>query len=201
MIIDQIIKRGIEDQRVLDVMVNIERRKFVPDEYDQPVNDEGPLPIGYGQTISQPFLVAFMTETLKLDINHNVLEIGTGSGYQSAVLSKLTNHVHTIEIIDELAEEASSRLKNLGYNNITVHSGNGYNGLPKKAPFDRIMVTAAPKEVPEALIQQLSEEGIMILPVGEQFNIQYLWVITKEIGGAIKKEKVLPVRFVPMVNK
>ena len=201
MIIDQIIKRGIEDERVLDVMANIERRKFVPDEYDQSVNDEGPLPIGYGQTISQPFLVAFMTETLKLDINHNVLEIGTGSGYQSAVLSKLTNHVHTIEIIDELAEEASSRLKNLGYNNITVHSGNGYKGLPKKAPFDRIMVTAAPKEVPEALIQQLSEEGIMILPVGEQFNIQYLWVITKEIGGAIKKEKVLPVRFVPMVNK
>tara|TARA_Y100001970_G_C14232825_1_gene859759 strand:+ start:2744 stop:3349 length:606 start_codon:yes stop_codon:yes gene_type:complete len=201
MIVDQIIKRGIEDQKVLDVMANIDRRKFVSDEHSKFANDDGPLPIGCGQTISQPFIVAFMTENLKLNINHNVLEIGTGSGYQSAVLSKLTNHVHTIEIIDELAEQASFRLKNLGYNNITVHGGNGYSGLPKKAPFDRIMVTAAPKEIPEVLIQQLSENGIMILPVGEQFEIQYIWVVTKEIGGKIKKEKVLPVSFVPMVKK
>jgi protein-L-isoaspartate(D-aspartate) O-methyltransferase len=142
-----------------------------------------------------------MSENLKVDASHKVLEIGTGSGYQSAVLSNLSNHVHTIEIIDELAKEASSRLNELGYNNITVHCGDGYKGLPEEAPFDRIMVTAAPKEIPEILVEQLSEGGMMILPMGEEFDIQHLWVVTKEGDGSIKKEKVLPVRFVPMVKK
>ena len=201
MIEDQIIKRGIQDQRVLDIMSSIDRQKFVSKEYTQSANNDGPLPIGHGQTISQPFIVAFMSENLKIDASHKVLEIGTGSGYQSAVLSNLSNHVHTIEIIDELAKEASSRLNELGYNNITVHCGDGYKGLPEEAPFDRIMVTAAPQEIPEILVEQLSEGGMMILPMGEEFDIQHLWVVTKEGDGSIKKEKVLPVRFVPMVKK
>ena len=201
MIEDQIIKRGIQDQRVLDIMGSIDRQKFVSKEYAQSANNDGPLPIGHGQTISQPFIVAFMSENLKIDASHKVLEIGTGSGYQSAVLSNLSNHVHTIEIIDELAKEASSRLNELGYNNITVHCGDGYKGLPEEAPFDRIMVTAAPQEIPEILVEQLSEGGMMILPMGEEFDIQHLWVVTKEGDGSIKKEKVLPVRFVPMVKK
>ncbi len=201
MVEDQIIKRGIEDQRVLDVMKVVERHKFVPEKYSESAYKDGPLPIGHGQTISQPFIVAFMTENLKLEPSHKVLEIGTGSGYQAAVLSELCDHVYTIEIVDELANESAERLGRLGFNNITVRSGDGYKGWPEEAPFDRIMVTAAPEEIPELLIEQLAEGGIMVIPVGKQYEIQYLWVITKEVGGQIKKEKILPVRFVPMVTK
>ena len=142
-----------------------------------------------------------MTENLKLKSSHKVLEIGTGSGYQAAVLSELCDHVYTIEIVDALANEATERLEKLGFENITVRSGDGYKGWPEEAPFDRIMVTAAPEEIPELLIEQLAEGGIMVIPVGKQYEIQYLWVITKEVGGQIKKEKILPVRFVPMVTK
>lgn len=201
MVEDQIIKRGIVDQRVLDVMKTIERHKFVPEKYAESAYKDGPLPIGHGQTISQPFIVAFMTENLKLDANHKVLEIGTGSGYQAAVLSELCEHVYTIEIVDELAKESSVRLQKLGFDNVTVRSGDGYKGWTEEAPFDRIMVTAAPEEIPDILVEQLAEGGIMVLPVGKQFGIQYLWVLTKERSGSIKKEKILPVRFVPMVTK
>ena len=201
MVEDQIIKRGVEDQRVLDVMMVVERHKFVPEKYSESAYNDGPLPIGHGQTISQPFIVAFMTENLKLKSSHKVLEIGTGSGYQAAVLSELCDHVYTIEIVDALANEATERLEKLGFENITVRSGDGYKGWPEEAPFDRIMVTAAPEEIPELLIEQLAEGGIMVIPVGKQYEIQYLWVITKEVGGQIKKEKILPVRFVPMVTK
>ena len=201
MIEDQIIERGIEDQRVLDIMESVERHKFVPKKYAESAYKDGPLPIGHGQTISQPFIVAFMTENLKVDSSHKILEIGTGSGYQAAILSRLTNYVYTIEIVDELAKESSSRLKKLGFKNVSVRSGDGYKGWPEEAPFDRIMVTAAPEEIPDMLVEQLAEGGIMVIPVGKQFDIQYLWVITKEIGGSIKKEKILPVRFVPMVTK
>ena len=201
MIEDQIIKRGIEDQRVLDIMESVERHKFVPKKYAESAYKDGPLPIGHGQTISQPFIVAFMTENLKVDSSHKILEIGTGSGYQAAILSRLTNYVYTIEIVDELAKESSFRLKKLGFKNVSVRSGDGYKGWPEEAPFDRIMVTAAPEEIPDMLVEQLAEGGIMVIPVGKQFDIQYLWVITKEIGGSIKKEKILPVRFVPMVTK
>ena len=142
-----------------------------------------------------------MTEMLDLDSNHKILEIGTGSGYQAAVLSPLVSHVYTIEIVDELANESAKRLGRLGFNNITVRSGDGYKGWPEEAPFDRIMVTAAPEEIPELLIEQLAEGGVMVIPVGKQYEIQYLWAITKEAGGSIKKEKILPVRFVPMVTK
>ena len=201
MIEDQILKIGIQDQQVLEIINSIDRQKFVSEEYAQAANAEGLLPIGHGQTISQPFIVAFMTDNLKIDTSHKVLEIGTGSGYQSAVLASLSHHVHTIEIIDELANKASLRLEKFGYNNVTVHTADGYNGLPDEAPFDRIIVTAASEEVPETLIGQLSEGGIMILPIGKQFEIQYLWLIKKEMDGTIIREKILPVRFLPMVSK
>ena len=201
MVEEQIIKRGVEDPRVLDVMKVVERHKFVPEKYSESAYKDGPLPIGHGQTISQPFIVAFMTENLKLEPSHKVLEIGTGSGYQAAVLSELCDHVYTIEIVDELANESAERLGRLGFNNITVRSGDGYKGWPEEAPFDRIMVTAAPEEIPELLTEQLAEEGVMVIPVGKQYEIQYLWVITKEADGSIKKEKILPVRFVPMIFK
>ena len=192
MVEDQIIKRGVEDKRVLDVMKVVERHKFVPEKYSESAYKDGPLPIGHGQTISQPFIVAFMTENLKLEPSHKVLEIGTGSGYQAAVLSELCDHVYTIEIVDELANESAERLGRLGFNNITVRSGDGYKGWPEEAPFDRIMVTAAPEEIPELLTEQLAEGGVMVIPVGKQYEIQYLWVITKEAGGSIKKEKNSP---------
>ena len=201
MVEDQIIKRGVEDPRVLDVMKIVERHKFVPEKYSESAYKDGPLPIGHGQTISQPFIVAFMTENLKLEPSHKVLEIGTGSGYQAAVLSELCDHVYTIEIVDELANESAERLGRLGFNNITVRSGDGYKGWPEEAPFDRIMVTAAPEEIPELLTEQLAEGGGMVIPVGKQYEIQYLWVITKDDDGSIKKEKILPVRFVPMISK
>ena len=201
MIEDQILKIGIQDQQVLQIISSIDRQKFVSEEYAQVANEEGLLPIGHGQTISQPFIVAFMTDNLKMDTSHKVLEIGTGSGYQTAVLASLSHHVHTIEIIDELANKASSRLEKLGYNNITVHSADGYNGLPDEAPFDRIIVTAASEEAPKTLIGQLSEGGIMILPIGKQFEIQHLWLIKKEMDGTIIREKNLPVRFSPMFSK
>ena len=201
MIEDQILKIGIQDQQVLEIINSIDRQKFVSEEYAQAANAEGLLPIGHGQTISQPFIVAFMTDNLKIDTSHKVLEIGTGSGYQSAVLASLSHHVHTIEIIDELANKASLRLEKFGYNNVTVHTADGYNGLPDEAPFDRIIVTAASEEAPETLIGQLSEGGIMILPIGKQFEIQHLWLIKKEIDVGIIKEKILPVRFLPMVSK
>ena len=201
MVEDQIIKRGIEDKRVLDIMKSVERHKFVPEKYAKSAYKDGPLPIGHGQTISQPFIVAFMTENLKLDPSHRVLEIGTGSGYQTAILSVLSGHVYTMEIIDELVKLSSSVLKKLGFDNVTVRNGNGYKGWAEEAPFDRIMVTAAPEEIPNILVDQLTGGGIMVIPVGEQFEIQYLWVLTKEHSGSIKKEKILPVRFVPMVTK
>ena len=201
MIEDQILKIGIQDQQVLEIINSIDRQKFVSEEYAQAANAEGLLPIGHGQRISQPFIVAFMTDNLKIDTSHKVLEIGTGSGYQSAVLASLSHHVHTIEIIDELANKASLRLEKFGYNNVTVHIADGYNGLPDEAPFDRIIVTAASEEAPQTLIGQLSKGGIMILPIGKQFEIQYLWLIKKEMDGAIIKEKILPVRFLPMVSK
>ena len=201
MIEDQILKIGIQDKQVLEIINSIDRQKFVSEDYAQAANAEGLLPIGHGQTISQPFIVAFMTDNLKMDTSHKVLEIGTGSGYQSAVLASLSHHVHTIEIIDELANKAALRLEKFGYNNVTVHIADGYNGLPDEAPFDRIIVTAASEEVPETLIGQLSEGGIMILPIGKQFEIQYLWLIKKEMDGTIIREKILPVRFLPIVRK
>ena len=201
MIKNQLQSRGIRDDAVLKVMRSVERHNFVPENYRARAYSDGPLPIGHGQTISQPYIVAFMTEQLQVSSQHKVLEIGTGSGYQAAILGELAKHVFTIEIIPELAEGAKNILNHLSYKNITVRAGDGYKGWPEEAPFERIMVTAAPTEVPQTLVDQLAPGGRMILPVGAQFLVQYLWVIEKDDQGTVTKEKILPVRFVPMVKE
>ncbi len=201
MVKDQIKRRGVEDKLVLKAIQKVEREKFVPEKYHALAYTDGPLPIGYKQTISQPYIVAYMTEHLQVDKQHKVLEIGTGSGYQAAVLAEMAKHVFTIEIIPELAESAEKVLDEIGYKNITVRAGDGYKGWPEEAPFDRIMVTAAPTKIPEKLVEQLAPNGRMILPVGEDVLSQYLWVIKKNKKGVVTKEKILPVRFVPMVKE
>ena len=201
MIKNQLQSRGIRDDAVLEVMRSVERHNFVPENYRDRAYSDGPLPIGHGQTISQPYIVAFMTEQLQVSSQHKVLEIGTGSGYQAAILGELAKHVFTIEIIPELAEGAKNILNHLSYKNITVRAGDGYKGWPEESPFERIMVTAAPTEIPQTLIDQLAPGGRMILPVGAQFLVQYLWVIEKDDQGTVTKEKILPVRFVPMVKE
>ncbi len=198
MVREQIIRRGISNNQVIDVMQNTPRHRFVPDGVADYAYQDNALPIGKGQTISQPYIVAFMTETLDVDSTYKILEIGTGSGYQAAVLSPLVKHVYTIEIVKMLAERADSTLKALSYNNVTVRWGDGYKGWPEEAPFDRIIGTAAPPEIPKALIDQLKPGGKMVLPVGT--NWQEIVVLTKSKSGKIQKKNVLPVRFVPMVH-
>jgi protein-L-isoaspartate(D-aspartate) O-methyltransferase len=197
MVTRQLISRGIADQNVLRVMQNTPRHLFVPENLRQEAYRDGPLPIGEGQTISQPFIVAIMTELLKLKGHEKVLEIGTGSGYQAAVLAQLVDTCYTIELVKTLADDASTRLKQLGYTNVIAKCGDGYKGWSEHAPFDRIIVTAAPVEIPKALVDQLKPDGIMVLPVGKYY--QDLIVITKTKKG-IKRESIIPVRFVPMVN-
>ena len=199
MVREQIIQRGISNNQVIDVMQNTPRHRFVPDGVADYAYQDNALPIGKGQTISQPYIVAFMTETLDVNSTYKVLEIGTGSGYQAAVLSPLVKHVYTIEIVKMLAQRADSTLKALSYNNITVRWGDGYKGWPEEAPFDRIIGTAAPPEIPKALIDQLKPGGKMVLPVGT--NWQEIVVLTKSKSGKIQKKNVLPVRFVPMVHQ
>ena len=199
MVREQIIRRGISNNQVIAVMQNTPRHRFVPDGVADYAYEDNALPIGKGQTISQPYIVAFMTETLDVDSTYKVLEIGTGSGYQAAVLSPLVKHVYTIEIVKMLAQRADSTLKALSYNNVTVRWGDGYKGWPEEAPFDRIIGTAAPPEIPKALIDQLKPGGKMVLPVGT--NWQEIVVLTKSKSGKIQKKNVLPVRFVPMVHQ
>ena len=201
MIETQIKKRGITDQTILDAMKEVNRHEYVQENFERLAYSDRPVPIGFGQTISQPYIVAFMSHKLNVASHHKVLEIGTGSGYQAAVLAELSDHVYTIEIIPELAKRAEKVLKKNDYDNITIRIGDGYKGWPEHAPFDRIIVTAAPKEIPEKLVEQLAPGGIMVLPVGETVMMQYLWLITKDNDGQIEKEKILPVRFVPMVKK
>ena len=201
MIETQIKKRGITDQTILDAMKKVNRHEYVQENFERLAYSDRPVPIGFGQTISQPYIVAFMSHKLNVASHHKVLEIGTGSGYQAAVLAELSDHVYTIEIIPELAKRAEKVLKKNDYDNITIRIGDGYKGWPEHAPFDRIMVTAAPKEIPEKLVEQLAPGGIMVLPVGQTVMMQYLWLITKDNDGQIEKEKILPVRFVPMVKK
>lgn len=198
MVNEQIVIRGVTDPEVLSVLRETPRHRFVPENVSKFAYNDHPLPIGEGQTISQPYIVAFMTEILDTDSNHKVLEIGTGSGYQAAVLSPLVNHVYTIEIVKSLASSADSTIKKLGYKNITVRWGDGYKGWPEEAPFDRIIGTAAPPDIPPALINQLKPGGKMVLPVGTHW--QEIVVVTKNASGEISKQNVLPVRFVPMVR-
>ena len=197
MVADQIAARNVNDPAVLHAMRSVPRHLFVPASVSQLAYNDQPLPIGFGQTISQPYIVALMTELLDLKRDQTVLEIGTGSGYQAAVLSLLARQVYSIELVPELALSAAQRLLNLGYRNVVVKAGDGYAGWPDKAPFDRIILTAAPPEIPQALIQQLKRGGKLVAPVGRAD--QALILLTKGLDGRIKQRSVLPVRFVPMV--
>lgn len=186
--------------RVMAAMKKVPRHRFVPPGAERHAYDNRPLPIGHGQTISQPFIVALMSDLLDLKAGDKVLEVGTGSGYQAAVLGELAREVYTIEIVAPLAKEASARLVALGYRNVTVRSGDGYLGWPEQAPFDAIMVTAGALEVPPALVQQLKPGGKLVIPVGPQWSGQELLVIEKDAGGKTSTRKALAVRFVPLTR-
>jgi protein-L-isoaspartate(D-aspartate) O-methyltransferase len=192
--------RGLTDETVLKVMEKVPRHEFVPEEFLEQAYADHPLPIGYGQTISQPYIVALMTQLLGIGAEDKVLEIGTGSGYQAAVLAELTDQVYTVEIIPELAESAAARLKRLGYTQVQVKDADGYYGWQEHAPFDAIIVTAAPDHVPQPLIQQLKDGGRLVIPVGPPGGYQTLWQITRE-GDKVISKNILGVRFVPLTGE
>lgn len=206
---EQMVRDGIErypiypvtDTRVLQAMRRVPRHLFVPEEYRDLAYRNTPLYIGYDQTISQPYIVAHMSELLRLKPEHRVLEIGTGSGYQAAVLAELCDHVYTIEIVPELGRRAERLLKDLGYDRVHVRIGDGYEGWPEAAPFDRIIVTCAPENIPEPLLDQLAPGGRMVIPVGAQHRTQYLVEVRKDRKGSITRKEYYPVRFVPMTGK
>ena len=195
----QLVTRGINDQRVLAAMAKVPREEFVSPESRSASYQDGPLPIGYGQTISQPYIVAFMTEQLRPKTSDRVLEIGTGSGYQAAILAELVSEVYSIEIIEPLAKNAETTLQRLGYKNVHVKPGDGYKGWPETAPFDAIIVTCAPDKVPQPLVDQLKDDGRMVIPVGHRFA-QQLYLLEKK-NGQLKQSATLPVRFVPMASE
>ncbi len=190
--------RDITNRAVLEAMARVPRQEFVPAGYREEAYADHPLPIGHGQTISQPFIVAYMTEQLQPKPTDRVLEIGTGSGYQAAVLAGLVKEVYTIEIVEALARQAAADLSRLGYTNVHVRAGDGYKGWPEAAPFDAIMVTCAPQSVPQPLMDQLKEGGRMIIPVGPVYD-QNLYLLRKQ-GGKVVQQAVLAVRFVPMTG-
>jgi len=198
MVSQQIQARGVTDPRVLDAMRRVPRHLFVPEDLASQAHADHPLPIGHDQTISQPYVVALMTELADIGPGERALEIGTGSGYQAAVLAELADSVYTIEIVEPLAAEAAERLRRLGYGNVVVRSGDGYRGWPDRAPFDAIVVTAAPGHVPQPLLDQLAVGGKLVIPVGEV--IQELREITRTDTGFVERS-VLPVRFVPMTGE
>jgi protein-L-isoaspartate(D-aspartate) O-methyltransferase len=200
MVQEQLKPRGIHDERVLEAMSKVPREVFVPENMRAQSYADSALPIGQDQTISQPFIVAYMTEQLRLQPTDRVLEIGTGSGYQAAVLAELAKEVYTIEIVEPLAKEASARLARLDYNNAHVKIGDGYQGWPEVAPFDAIIVTCAPDKVPQPLAQQLKEGGRMIIPVGSGMMDQQLYLLEKK-DGELAQRAILPVRFVPMAGE
>lgn len=199
MVHQQLMSRGITDARVLAAMSKVPREQFVPAELRRDSYEDAPVPIGNDQTISQPYIVAFMTEQLRLTSNDRVLEIGTGSGYQAAVLAEMVAEVYSIEIIAALAKTAEANLVRLGYRNIHVKISDGYKGWPDAAPFDAIIVTCAPDKVPQPLVNQLKDGGRMIIPVGERFA-QQLFLLEKK-NGQLKQSATLSVRFVPMVRE
>lgn len=202
-LLDHTLRTGvfkINDERVLQAMAAVPREEFCPASERRFAYENHPLPIGEGQTISQPYIVAFMTEALQPKPEDRILEIGTGSGYQAAVLSLLSNHVYTIEIVDSLARGAAERLQRLGYDHVTVKSGDGYAGWPEHAPFDSIIVTCAPDNIPRPLIEQLREGGRMIIPVGAEGGVQNLILLEKH-EGKVTQQSVMDVRFVPMTGR
>ena len=191
-------RRGIADQGVLRAMDEVPRERFVEPTFADSAYADQALPIACGQTISQPYVVAYMTEQLEMESHHRVLEVGTGSGYQAAVLSHLAREVVSVERYRTLAEEARARLKALGYENVDIVVGDGFAGVPDRAPYDRIIVTAAAETIPEALLDQLADGGIMILPLGSHDGSQHIIKLTKSVTG-IRRENLIPVRFVPML--
>jgi protein-L-isoaspartate(D-aspartate) O-methyltransferase len=199
--IDQHLRaRGVTDGRVLAAMAAVPRERFVPEHLVPRAYEDNPLPIGAGQTISQPYIVAYMAEALAIAPDHKVLEIGTGSGYHAAVLGQLAREVYTIEIVPVLAQRAAALLKELGYTNIHVREGDGYAGWPEHAPFDRILVTAAPDQVPKPLIDQLALGGRMVIPVGEQGVTQWMTIVEKTSKGVMQRQTI-PVQFVPFTRR
>lgn len=198
-LVEQLQRQGIRSLVVLDAMMVVPRHEFIPDRFRSHAYRIQPLPIGHGQTISSPYIVAYMSEAAEITPGEKVLEIGTGSGYQAAVLAKLTDAVYTVEIVPELADGARSVLRRLGYDKVSVRAGNGYLGWPSQAPFDAIVVTAAPVEVPQALVDQLAENGKMVIPVGARGR-QEMMIIERTETGVVQR-RTLAVRFVPMVRK
>lgn len=199
MIMRQLQGRDISDPDVIDAMRNVDRENFIPENMRQYAYDDGPLPIGRGQTISQPYIVAYMAQLLDLEKNHVLLEVGTGCGYNAAVLSKIVSHVYSIEIIEWLADFAQENLKKVSVNNVTARFGDGYEGWPEKAPFDRIMLTAAAPKIPEPLKEQLTIGGKILAPVSNAF--QKLMLLEKKSQDEFEEEKLIPVRFVPMTGE
>jgi protein-L-isoaspartate(D-aspartate) O-methyltransferase len=200
MVEQQIRERGVTNARVLNAMRAVPRERFVPPELVNQAYDDGPLPIGSGQTISQPYIVAYMTEALGVEPSHKVLEVGTGSGYQAAVLSELAREVYTIEIVPELARRAEGVLRALNKTNVHVRTGDGYAGWPEQAPFDRIMVTAAPEELPRPLVEQLAAGGRLVIPVGPQGAPQWMTIVEKTSTG-VTERRTIPVQFVPFTRE
>jgi len=201
MVAGQIQAREVKDPNVLKAMRAVPRHAFIPSNVQRQAYFDYPLPIGEGQTISQPYIVAFMTEALKLDPNSIVLEIGTGSGYQAAVCAEIAREVYTIEIVPELAKSAAKQLKKLGYGNVFVRAGDGYFGWPEKAPFDAIIGTAAAGRIPPPLLDQLKPGGRLILPLRGSLGYEYLELVSKDKKGHVQRKKVMPVRFVPMTGE
>jgi protein-L-isoaspartate(D-aspartate) O-methyltransferase len=200
MVETQIRRRGVTDQDVLDAMESVPRHEFVPEQYESQAYADHPLPIGHGQTISQPYIVALMTELLGLQSTDRVLEIGTGSGYQAAILAEVVGEVYTVEIVEALAIESRERLERLGYSNVHALHADGYFGWEEHAPYDAIIVTAAPDHIPQPLVQQLKEGGKLVVPVGPPGGYQTLWEITKTEDG-VKKRNVTGVLFVPLTGE
>ena len=200
MVSNQIEGRAVSDRQVLEAMRSVPRHEFVPENYRNRAYSDRPLPIGFGQTISQPYIVAYMTGVLELEQGEKVLEIGTGSGYQAAVLAEITREVYSIEIIDELAERAEGALEENGYGYVRTRRGDGYYGWEARAPFDAIIVTAAAGHIPPPLISQLENGGRMVIPVGGVYEPQTLMLVTKTDEGEVRTERLLMVRFVPMTG-
>ena len=196
-----IIGGGIEDEDVIQAMGAVPRHEFVPEQYLAQAYENHPLPIGHGQTISQPYIVALMTEAAEIEAGDKVLEVGTGSGYQAAVLAELADHVYTMEIIGPLKERSEATLAELGYENVSVRHGDGYFGWPEEALFDAIVVTAAPDHIPQPLVEQLRAGGYMLIPVGPVGGYQTLWRVTKDSDGEVSTEDLGGVRFVPLTRE
>jgi protein-L-isoaspartate(D-aspartate) O-methyltransferase len=201
MVEQQVAARGVKNRQVLRAMRTVPRHRMIPEAYRMDPYGDHPVPIGYGQTISQPFIVGYMTEQLRLEPGDKVLEIGTGSGYQAAVLGQITTNVYTIEIIPDLAALAVRTLTELGYGQINVRQGDGYAGWPEEGPWDAIVVTAAAEHVPPPLVQQLKPGGVMCIPVGSQFGVQYLLLVEKNRQGRVSTRNLMPVRFVPLTRQ